>query len=133
MQNKAQKKTSQKAPPKPTDSEWKVLSILWNTPAQNLGQIVEVLRPETGWSKTTTHTYLTRMMAKGFVVASDATPKAYSAAITRAEAETHERNGLMQRVYQGSASKLIAAFVQDGTLSAKERADLRKLLDEMEV
>ncbi len=116
-----------------TDSEWKVLTALWGNPTQTLGQLVAQLTPETSWSKTTVHTYLTRMMRTGLVAASDTTPKTYRAAITRAEAEETERNGLMQRVYQGSASKLISAFVKDGTLSAEERAALRKLLDEMEV
>ena len=41
-----------------TDSEWKVLEALWAGGPQHLGQILGALAPETGWSRTTVHTYL---------------------------------------------------------------------------
>lgn len=50
-----------------TDSEWKVLEALWAGGPQHLGQILAPWRRETGWSRTTVHTYLTRMAAKGLV------------------------------------------------------------------
>ena len=37
------------------------------------------------------------------------------------------------RVYQGSAGKLVAAFLKEEKLTAQEREELRKLLDDMEV
>lgn len=49
-----------------TDSEWKVLEALWAGGPQHLGQILGALAPETGWSRTTVHTYLTRMAARGW-------------------------------------------------------------------
>lgn len=116
-----------------TDSEWKVLEVLWTAGPQPLGKILEALVPETGWSRTTVHTYLTRMMGKGLIRADAHSPKHYSAALTREECARRERHDLMDRVYQGSAGKLVAAFVQDGSLSREERDELRKLLDSMEV
>ena len=50
-----------------TDSEWKVMEVLWPSEGLPLGAIVDALIPETGWSRTTVHTYLTRMTAKGLV------------------------------------------------------------------
>ena len=50
-----------------------------------------------------------------------------------ARSSPQERRGLLDRVYQGSAGKLVAAFVRDGALTAQEREELRRLLDEMEV
>ena len=40
---------------------------------------------------------------------------------------------LLERAYQGSAGKLVAAFLKDEKLTPQERDELRKLLDEMEV
>lgn len=76
-----------------TDSEWKVMEALWQGGPQTLGEVLARLAEDTGWSRTTVHTYLTRMMAKG----------------------------------------LVAAFVRSGQLGREERAELRRLLDEMEV
>ena len=116
-----------------TDSEWKVLDALWAGGAQTLGQVMERLCPETGWSRTTVHTYLTRMMAKGLVEAQGQTPKHYRAALSRSDCVEKEERTLVDRAYGGSAGKLVAAFIRSGALTAEEREELKRLLDEMEV
>ena len=116
-----------------TDSEWKVMDALWAGGPQTLGAVMERLAPETGWSRTTVHTYLTRMAAKGLVEARGRTPKHYAAALSRADCVEQEERTLVDRAYGGSAGKLVAAFVRSGALTPQERAELKKLLDEMEV
>lgn len=116
-----------------TDSEWKVMEVLWLSQGLPLGAVVDALAPETDWSRTTVHTYLTRMTAKGLVRAGTESPRRYRAAVTREACADSQRQELVERVYHGSASRLVAAFVKDGSLSPEERDDLRRLLDEMEV
>ena len=116
-----------------TDSEWKVLNALWAGGSQTLGQVLERLEGDTGWSRTTVHTYLTRMMAKGLVSAGGPAPKRYAAAVTREACAARAGRSLAERAYEGSAGKLVAAFVRSGALTAQEREQLRRLLDEMEV
>ena len=116
-----------------TDSEWKVMEVLWRDGPQTLGRVVEALAGDTGWSRTTVHTYLTRMMAKGLVQADTHSPKRYSAAVSREDSAASQRRDLVERVYQGSAGRLVAAFVKDGSLSRQEREELKKMLEEMEV
>ena len=116
-----------------TDSEWKVLNALWAGGSQTLGQVLERLEGDTGWSRTTVHTYLTRMMAKGLVSAGGPAPKRYSAAVTLEECAAREERSLMDRAYGGSAGRLAAAFLRSASLTEEERDELRKLLDEMEV
>ena len=116
-----------------TDSEWKVLEVLWNCPKQTLGKILDKLQPQTGWSRTTVHTYLTRMITKQLVSHDESSPKKYSANISKDEAEKEERKGMMTRFYDGNAHNLIASFVKQESLSFDEREKLRKLLDDMEV
>ena len=50
-----------------SDREWAVLNVLWDSGGAGLGELVRQLRPETGWSRNTVLTYLTRMEAKGLV------------------------------------------------------------------
>lgn len=116
-----------------TDSEWKVMDALWAGGAQTLGEVMERLCPETGWSRTTVHTYLTRMMTKGLVEAQGQTPKHYRAALSRADCVEREERTLVDRAYGGSAGKLVAAFIRSGALTTEEREELKRLLDEMEV
>ena len=116
-----------------TDSEWKVLQALWSGGPQTLGQVLERLEGDTGWSRTTVHTFLTRMMAKDLVEADGQSPRRYSAAVTLEECAAQEEKSLMERAYGGSAGKLAAAFLRGASLTKEERDELRRLLDEMEV
>ena len=126
-----------------SDKEWRVLDALWaaGDDGLSLGAAVDALRPSTGWSRSTVLTYLTRMEAKGLVtidkglvtIDKAASPHRYRPAVRREDWAAAERQGLLDRVYQGSAGKLVAAFVRDGALTAQEREELRRLLDEMEV
>lgn len=117
-----------------TEKEWHVMDVLWQNDGPELGQVVSALESDTGWSRNTVHTYLTRLEGKGAVrIDKTAVPHRYYPAVTREECSAAARNSLVDRVYHGSAGKLVAAFVQEGRLSREEREHLRRLLDEMEV
>ena len=50
-----------------SEREWTVLNALWETEGAELGTLVNELYENTGWSRNTVLTYLTRMEAKGLV------------------------------------------------------------------
>ena len=50
-----------------SEREWLVLGALWDTGGAALGELTAALREQTGWSRNTVQTYLTRMEAKGLV------------------------------------------------------------------
>ena len=50
-----------------SEREWTVLNALWETDGAELGVLVTKLYENTGWSRNTVLTYLTRMEAKGLV------------------------------------------------------------------
>ena len=117
-----------------SEREWMVLRALWETGGAELGTLVQRLQPETGWSRNTVHTYLTRMEGKHLVaIDRSAEPHRYSAAVSRESCAKKERSTLLNKVYGGAAGDLIAAFLKESRISPKERDRLRKLLDEMEV
>ena len=60
-------------------------------------------------------------------------PHCYQAALSREECQAQARDSFLQNVYQGAAGDLVAAFLRERPISARERAELRRLLDEMEV
>ena len=119
-----------------TDAEWAVLAALWAAPENGLalGDATDALRPATGWSRNTVHTYLTRMEHKGLVsIDREAEPHRYHAAVTREACARDARKGFLNTVYGGAAGDLVAAFLKESRISAAERDQLRRLLDEMEV
>ena len=117
-----------------SEREWMVLGKLWESGGATLSELTEGLYGETGWSRNTVLTYLTRMAAKGLVsIDKAAAPHRYRAAAERRDCAAQERRSLVERVYEGSAGKFIAAFLREEPLSHQERDELRRLLDEMEV
>lgn len=117
-----------------SEKEWPVLEVLWKTGGSELGEIVELLKNDTGWTRNTVHTYLTRMEAKKLVsIDKNINPHIYKASVSRDECRKSERKSFLSRVYKGSAGDMIAAFLKEEKLSPEEKERLKKILDDMEV
>lgn len=118
-----------------SEAELNVLGVLWErTEGFGLGEIVEALRPVTGWSRNTVLTYLTRMEHKKLVkIDRSGEPHRYLAAVSRETCAAPERRNLLEKVYGGATGDLIAAFLKESRISEEERAQLKQLLEEMEV
>lgn len=117
-----------------SDREWTVLGALWQTGGAELGEIVDMLFPETNWNRNTVLTYLTRMHAKGLVgINKEITPHIYYPLIDKASCQRKERRSFLNRVYSGSASDLIAAFLKEEKISAEEIEKLKEIINNMEV
>lgn len=117
-----------------SDREWTVLGVLWDAEGATLGEVTQALQAETGWSRNTVLTYLTRMEAKGLVsIGKESYPHLYRAALSREDCQAQARDVFLKNVYRGAAGDLVAAFLKEQPISSEERETLRRLLDEMEV
>ena len=116
-----------------TQAEWAIMEVLWAEGPCTLGQVVQALSGTKGWSRNTVYTYLNRMAAKGLVRVNPDRKAPYEAGVSREECRREERKDLLSRVYGGKTGELVAAFLQESTITPQERDRLRKLLDEMEV
>lgn len=117
-----------------SEREWMVLRALWDSGGATLGELTRALYEQTGWSRNTVQTYLSRMQAKGLVsTGGSGYPRRYRAAQDQDACRAQERDRFLQQVYQGSTGDLVAAFLKEKSISAQERDELRRLLDEMEV
>ena len=101
-----------------SDREWTVLDALWTSCGATLGELTQSLQKDTGWNRNTVLTYLTRMENKGLVdIDKEGYPRRYHAALSREKCQAQARD----------------SFLKEQTISAAERDELRRLLDEMEV
>ena len=115
-----------------SDREWTVLGALWDFGGAALGEVTRALEPETGWSRNTVLTYLTRMEGKGLVsIDKEGCPRLYRAALSREECQAQD--SFLRSVYRGATGDLVAAFLKEKPISGEEREALRRLLEEMEV
>ena len=123
-----------------TESEWQIMEQVWayqesmdsRNQADGYGITQPALMKLLGrkWNKNTVHTFLKRLCEKGFLeVVKDSSPHRYAPLVSREVSEKEERRSFLDRVYQGSAGRMVAAFVRDGDLSEEDVRELRKLLE----
>ncbi|MBQ9091373.1 MAG: BlaI/MecI/CopY family transcriptional regulator [Anaerotignum sp.] len=113
-----------------SDSEWKIMEVLWEKGEVSQNDIQTAL--DVKWNKNTVYTFLSRLENKGLVTAVGS-PKRYRAAVSREECVAQEEETFLNKVYHGSAGKMVAAFVEEGRLTPKEVEELRRLLEGMDV
>jgi BlaI family transcriptional regulator, penicillinase repressor len=109
----------------PTDRELDILQVLWNSATASVSEIRAAL-PQS-LAATTISTMLKVMEGKGLATRTD--DRRWRAAISRKDAGKGLIETVLDRVYEGSARRLVAHVVESQQLSAAEIEELRELLD----
>lgn len=116
--------------PKISDSEWRVMQVLWKHGPQTANEIVNALSGEVKWNPRTIKTLINRLVKKGAVkITEEGYRYQYSAAVNESECIQSETKSFVRRVYQGTMTPAFAAFLEDADLSAEEIDDLQEILD----
>jgi predicted transcriptional regulator len=114
---------------KPTDAELAILRILWTRGPSTVRQIAEALDREAGY---TTILKLLQIMTEKRLVARDESSRThvYEAAFSQDETERQLVTDLLDRVFDGSAAKLVLQALATKKASADELAVIRRMLDQ---
>ena len=113
------------------DSELKVMDILWKEGETPAKRIAEILNRQLGWSKTTTYTVIKKCIDKGAIARTD--PNfVCRPLITKEQAQAYETRELINKLYDGSADRLIASLLGGKNLTSQEIERLKRLIDELE-
>ncbi len=113
----------------PTDGELEILHVLWEQGSSSLGEVCKCLQSKRQVATTTVATMLTVMFDKKLVERTHGRRGyVWSAKVSRREATTGLVQKLLDRLFDGSAERLVAHLLQSGELSAAERKQLRRLL-----
>jgi predicted transcriptional regulator len=119
-----------------SDAELDVLKVLWDGGPGTVRDVESRLpRRKRRWAYNTVLTLLSRLREKGYVESDKADSGAalvFKAALTREQLLRHGLTDLADRICDGTASPLVHALVQGRNLSAKDIAELRRLLNELE-
>ena len=112
------------------DSELKVLEILWTGGELTAKEIAAQAADQVGWSKTTTYTVLKKCVDKGLVERTEPGFRC-RALVSRQEVQRQETRGLIDRMYGGSADRLVASLLEGKALSGEEISRLRQLVEDL--
>lgn len=113
------------------NSELKIMEVLWREGDLPAKTISDILKDEIGWNMNTTYTVIKKCIAKGAVTRTD--PKFIChAEISRQQVQQYETDELIDKMYGGSADKLVASLLGSKRLSKEEIKELKRLVEEME-
>ena len=121
------------APPRPTDAELAILRVLWRLGPSTVRQVQETLSQgrETGY---TTVLKLMQIMTEKGLVKRDETERShvYRARLEEEQTQRQLVEDLLKRAFGGSARQLVMQALSSKKTSAKELAQIRELLDQLE-
>ena len=113
------------------DSELKVMEPLWADGPQSAGELAKKLAVSAGWNRNTTYTVIKKLIDKGAVSRSD--PGFVCAPlVTREEVQRLETDSLITRLFGGSKTQFLSAFLSEKDLTPAEAAQLRELIQNLE-
>ena len=116
-----------------SDSEWKLMNCLWDCSSRTITELTAALRPDTGWSKNTVITMLSRLEAKGAVRHQEGErAKRYFPVMDRRDAAQAETENFLGKVYGGSLGLMMSAMVESRRLTEDDIAELSAILERAE-
>jgi BlaI family penicillinase repressor len=126
-------KSRQPKPPKPTDAELAILRVLWQRGPSTVRDVWEQLNPRQETGYTNVLKMMQIMVEKGLVTR-DETDRSHVYQAARSEEQTQRQvvGHLLERLFSGSAPKLVMQALATKRATPAELAEIRKLLDEME-
>ena len=117
--------------PRPTDTELRLLKILWQHGPSTVRSVWTNLGSEVGY--TTVLKLLQIMWDKGLVTRDEqSTSHIYAAALSESETQADLVGGFIDRVFGGSASRLVMHALGSKPVSADELKAIRELIDRAE-
>jgi BlaI family penicillinase repressor len=116
-----------------SDSEWTVMNAVWQRAPASARDVLEALGREPGWAYTTVKTMLTRLVEKGALrMERRANRNLYEPLVTRANARRAAVRSLLERAFDGAFGTMLQHIVREEDLSSAERAELARLIDEVD-
>lgn len=115
-----------------SDAEHAVMEVLWDEAPLTANSVAERLETSQSWSLPTVKTLLSRLLAKGALEASaDGRRFLYSPSIERSDYVSGESRRLVDRLFGGRLSPLVAHLAEQEALTAQDISEIEALLAEL--
>ncbi len=116
-----------------SDSEWKVMCVLWEKHPLMSSQIIQKLEAN-NWKPNTIHTLLSRLENKKIIgVEKKSRFKEYYPLVSREECQIIETKSFIKKVYDGSIKMFLSSYINQDNLSQDDIEYLKKLIEEKEL
>ncbi len=118
---------------KPTAAELEILSVIWELDAATVREVHEIINARKPTGYTTILKMLQIMNEKGLVERDKANrAHIYRAIIKQNETGKQMLSDVLQKVFGGSALKLVQQVLETETTTAEDLREIRKMIQEAE-
>lgn len=110
-----------------SDSEYRLMDIVWETEPVNSTELVKEAFGRLGWKKSTTYTVLKKLAEKDALQNEDAIVRAL---VKKEQVVRYESEQLLNKSFAGSLPDFMAAFLKDRKLTQAEAVRLKQLIED---
>jgi BlaI family penicillinase repressor len=116
-----------------SDSEWTVMTALWERSPASVRDVLDRIGPKTDWAYSTVKTILERLVEKKALrVRKRANSGIFEPLITRQEARRAAVRSLLEKAFDGGFGSLVQHLFAEEKLSPGERRQLVRMLEKLE-
>ena len=116
-----------------TAAESQIMEALWRSSPMSTEEIVAEVGTAQGWAEGTVRTLVNRLLRKKAIRGErDRTRYQYVPLIQRADYVLSESQGLLDRLFEGEVTPLIAHFAKHRALTPDDMKKLKRLIAELE-
>lgn len=124
---------SKRKTPRPTDAELEILRVLWRRGPSTVREVHEALASTHPTVYTSVLKLMQIMSEKGLVHRTEEQrAHVYEARLAQEETQAQLLGDLMERAFDGSATKLVMQALSAKEASAEELTEIRAMLDRFE-
>ena len=109
-----------------SESEYRLMDVIWKHAPIESGKLVKVCEEELNWKKSTTYTMLRKLIAKQMVQNVDSL---VTVLVKKGEIQMFESRRVVKRTFGGSLPSFLVSFLEDRTLSDSEADELIEIID----
>jgi len=116
-----------------SDAESRIMEALWRKAPLSADQIIEKVGPANDWAPGTVKTLITRLLKKKAIAgAREGDAYCYRPLIQRSQWVQSESQGLLDRLFKGEVTPLVAHFAEHRQLTSKDIKQLKALIAKIE-
>jgi BlaI family penicillinase repressor len=112
-----------------SEAEMQLLQLLWDESPLGATELAGRVSADRGWTLTTVKTLLSRLVSKGAITAKPQGRKfLYAPAIDRDDVAATQARGLIDRLFGGRVSPLVAQLAEQKQLDPDDIAELEAII-----
>jgi predicted transcriptional regulator len=118
--------------PRISEAELQVMQLLWEDGPLDAVELARKIPSDRSWSLATVKTLLSRLVAKGAVSTKPQGRKfIYAPLLEREQVAARQANRLVERLFGGRVSPLVAQLVEQREIDPEDLAELEQLIRDL--